>query len=148
MRENPGFTLIELLIVIAILGILVAILVPNMLMAVQKSKQKATIEDMRAIVTGIEAYTTDWDLPPQTNNIRLLSSILQLFYIKNMKMTDGWGHFFIYTNFDRHYSLGSPGKDSAIDLSCSTRYNPPSTLEQFKKDVIFSDGLLICGPKR
>ncbi len=148
MRKTSGFTLIELLVVIAILGILVAILIPNMLMAIQKSRQKATIEDMRAIVTGIEAYSTDWDQPPQTGNIVQLSSVLVPFYIKEMKLTDGWGHSFVYTTFERHYSLGSPGKDTVIDLTCSTRYDPPTSIVQFNRDIIFSDGLLVCGPKR
>ncbi|MCB1054785.1 MAG: prepilin-type N-terminal cleavage/methylation domain-containing protein, partial [Acidobacteria bacterium] len=34
-----GFTLIELLIVVAIIGIIAAILVPNMLSVLQKAKQ-------------------------------------------------------------------------------------------------------------
>ena len=148
MDKKKGFTLIELLIVIAILGILVAILVPNMLMAIQKTRQKATMEDMRSIITGIESYSTDWDHPPLTTNIVRVSSCLVPFYVKRMKTTDGWGHEFIYTTYGKHYSLASPGKDNNIDLGCSTRYEPPTSLTQFNRDIIFSDGLMMCGPKR
>src|SRR6185369_8263053 len=58
-KRESGFTLIELLIVIAIIGILAAIAIPNLLNAVQRGKQKRTMSDMRTMATAIEAYAVD-----------------------------------------------------------------------------------------
>ncbi len=54
-----AFTLIELLIVVAIIAILAAIAVPNMLEAQTRAKVSRAMADMQAIGTAIEAYYVD-----------------------------------------------------------------------------------------
>ena len=63
-RNNKGFTLIELLIVVAIIGIIVAIAIPNLLNAIQRAKQKRTMGDMRTAGTAAEAYAVDFNRYP------------------------------------------------------------------------------------
>src|SRR3954454_19626511 len=58
-RTQRGFTLIELLIVIAIIGILAAILIPNLLDAMEKAKQKRTVADMRLTGTAMFSWLSD-----------------------------------------------------------------------------------------
>jgi type II secretion system protein G len=54
-----GFTLLELLIVIAIIAILAAILVPNMLHARAQAQTASCEGNMKQIATALEMYATD-----------------------------------------------------------------------------------------
>jgi type II secretion system protein G len=59
-----GFTLIELLIVVAIIGILAAIAVPNFLNAQMRAKIAKAEAEMQTIVTALESYRIDNNLYP------------------------------------------------------------------------------------
>ncbi len=62
---RKGFTLIELLIVVAIIGILAAIAVPNFLNAQMRAKVARLQADFRAITTALQMYRMDNnDYPP------------------------------------------------------------------------------------
>lgn len=65
-EQTGGFTLIELLIVVAIIGILAAIAVPNFLNAQTRAKVAGTVSDMRNIGVAIESYRIDNNNPPRT----------------------------------------------------------------------------------
>jgi prepilin-type N-terminal cleavage/methylation domain-containing protein len=59
---SKGFTLIELLIVVAIIGILAAIAIPNFLQAQVRAKVSRAASDMRTIAQANDIYQVDHNI--------------------------------------------------------------------------------------
>lgn len=146
--NKKGFTLIELLIVVAIIGIVAAIAIPNLLTALQKGKQKATMGDMKSIGTAVESYMTDISLAPAT--IPSGAVYLVPFHIKKMPLGDGWGNNWFYardaTQLDI-YSIGSAGRDGAMGAWSQVGTYIVDSLTDFNNDIIFSNGTFVWGPQ-
>ena len=143
-RESKGFTLIELLIVVAIIGIIAAIAIPNLLNAIDRGKQKRTLADIRSIGTAVESYSIDNGLYPTSADISAARSVLEPVYIKKLPVQDGWSHDMVYqpgATSGAGYTLQSLGKDGAASAVTGGRTS------DLNADIIFVDGQFTQWPE-
>lgn len=65
-QTNAGFTLVEVILVVAIIGILVAIVVPQYQSYCNRAYDGASMVDLKNMKTGIEAFRSDFEGYPGT----------------------------------------------------------------------------------
>jgi len=143
MRREAGFTLIELLIVVAIIGILVGVAVPDLIGAIQRSRQSRTMADIRAISEGIEAYQNDHSFYPlvDSGTVADLGEDLTV-YIQGFNHVDGWREPIYYESDGRFYTVISFGADGNSTLPYAD--GPTNT---FEADIVFTDGSFLQWPE-
>jgi type II secretion system protein G len=140
-RDSKGFTLIELLIVVAIIGIIAAIAIPNLLNAIDRGKQKRTMADMRSIGTAVESYAVDNNVYPVAASAAVLKTLVEPVYIKTMPTTDGWSNTFAVAAVTTQYTISSNGKDGAAS-TCAA-----GTTTSFDEDICFINGQFLRYPQ-
>jgi general secretion pathway protein G len=58
-RPVRGFTLIEIMVVVVIIGILSALIVPNVMNRLDQARSTKAVQDIRAIETALDLYYAD-----------------------------------------------------------------------------------------
>ena len=155
-RRQGGFSLVEVLISVAVIGILVGVAMPNLMIAVRRSRQRRTMCDMRALGAALEAYAADHnvypagscaaDIPLPTVARLKPGSFASLAptYLAEPPIRDGWGRLY---GFGRDpsgsfYLIQSRGEDGreleALRCGMTTDFND---------DIAYSNGNFIQWPE-
>src|SRR5215813_866367 len=154
MRKK-GFTLLELLVVVAIIGIITAIAIPNLLYAVQRAKQRRTMLDMKNIAMAWEARNTEmtrynaagggvsYEGCDQKIDINDVVIALTPTYIRTAPKFDAWGNLFS-CYLDQAWGAATPaqkyviisgGHDGRIDTELLE-----GPITNFDCDIVYGSG--------
>lgn len=115
LKNNIGMTLMEIMIVLAILGSLIAILLPRFTGQIDKSKMQETKILMGQLIGAITNYNVDCGKFPETldnllNADASCSNWGPEAYIKK-EPKDAWGTPFEYSIEGTNYVIKSMGSD-------------------------------------
>lgn len=130
-RRQAGVTLIEMLVVVAIIGLFVAIVAPNMFKSADKARITATRDQIRSFMTALGSYKLDTGIFPTTEqglqSLRVKPSEdvngWNGPYMPQEVPKDPWGHDYVYKYPGDHgdepdiISLGADGQPGGEGLN-------------------------------
>jgi len=145
-KPEDGFTLIDLLVSITIIGIVAMLVVPQLLMAFDRARQRRTMGDMKNLSTALSTYQLDnsGDYPSTGDGLAGLTPD----YYAGIP-DDGWGVAYSYIGVTGRgrvcgYLLTGLGSDGAVGPASPD----PWVGDFFEPDVKLVSGVFHAAPGR
>jgi prepilin-type N-terminal cleavage/methylation domain-containing protein len=172
-NAQRGFSLIELLVVVAILGLLASVLIPNLIDALQKARQKRALTDVRGIGTAWMAWLTDQvgaasagagNVYDKTGFAPITYSTLigylrpseDFFYAQEIPKTDPWGTAYAFAMDDGGALTGegnirilvcAAGRDRTFTHCNQNQVEiTPFIATDYDQDIVWADGSFLRWP--
>lgn len=108
-----GFTLIELMIVIAIIAILAAILVPNLVRARARSQLTGCVQNVKNVSTALEMYSVDWASKYPTGLLVLAPDYLEIIPDCPSAGSETYSNAFVSSTLPDEYMVQCEGNNHA-----------------------------------
>jgi type II secretory pathway pseudopilin PulG len=121
---------VVLFFIVAFIGIIAAIAIPNLMTAKQRAMQKRTIAGMRLAATSVEEARQSKNALPETITAQ----------------KDAWDHELRYKSDGTNYWIVSAGKDGMFEEDDPSRYTAGSTTS-FDADLVLQNGELLRAPE-
>ena len=120
-KRQEGFTLIELLVVMVIIGLLIALVGPNVIGQGEKAKPKAARVQIENFGMALDMFKLEVGRYPAEDEgleaLRTRPSGLEKWdgpYLKKGVPKDPWDHSYVYLNSGNSYEVISYGADGGL----------------------------------
>lgn len=170
--DSRGFSLIELLLSMLIIGLLASVLVPNLIDALQKAKQKRTMADMKGIGSAWMSWMTDQNGASSAGSGKVydttgytdvtFSQVYDMlhptdtfFYAVDVPEYDAWGGNYVFNmvtlanGFPDAVAICSLGRDE-IATHCGANVQVPVgpfITTDYDSDIVWADGYFVRWPE-
>ncbi len=169
-RRQAGFSIIELVLVILIIGLIASIMIPNLIDALHKAKQRRTMAELRLVGTAWMSWLTDnagssSAGAQQLYNVAGFNALTYaqiygylhpsdtFFYMQAVPERDAWGSqltFYMNSNTmtDSQLLLCAAARDDIYETCDGTTPIPigPFLATNFDQDIVWADGFLVRWP--
>lgn len=141
---SRGFSLVELLIVCAVIGLIAAIAIPNLVNAIQRGRQSRTIGDLRGLATAVGMYQQDYAKFPLASSLGSITEIEDSIrpYMGSVSRIDGWQRAFLYQSDGDDYTLVSYGMNGTADQPWTQ-----GPIHYFDDDLVVQGGSFMQWPE-
>ncbi len=169
-QRRNGFSIVELVLVILIIGLIASIMIPNLIDAIHKAKQRRTMAELRLIGTAWMSWFTDQagSSAAGAQQLYRVSGFNKLtyaeiygylhpsdtfYYMQEVPERDAWGSeltFYMNTSLltDSQLLLCAAARDDNYETCDGTKDIPigPFVATNFDQDIVWADGFLVRWP--